>query len=124
MFKSVLMPVVTPELQVIAACASANVGAAATLSSTGGPSERIATQPVPCSDMLNRPPPIIELAPCDALDVPVDAGVEREQVRPVDRDEVVLEVDQVDVLRLVGQEHLARAGHLHQLRALAATPPS
>ena len=61
------MPVVTPELQVIAACASANVGALATLSSTGGPSERIATQPVPCSAMLNRPPPIIELAPWTRL---------------------------------------------------------
>ena len=42
----------TPEDHVIAACASANVGAAATLSSTGGPSERIATQPVPFSAML------------------------------------------------------------------------
>ena len=65
--KSVLIPVVTPEDHVIAACASANVGACATLSSTGGPSERIATQPVPCSAMLNRPPPIIPLAPSTRL---------------------------------------------------------
>ena len=51
----------------IAAWASANVGAAATLSRTGGPSERIATQPVPCSAMLNRPPPITPLAPSTRL---------------------------------------------------------
>src|SRR3954453_21314819 len=65
--KSVRMPVVTPEDQVIAAWASANVGADATLSSTGGPSERIATQPVPCSARLNRPPPIIDDAPATRL---------------------------------------------------------
>ena len=34
--------------------------------------------------------------------------------------DVVLEVDQVDVLRLVGQEDLAAAGDLHQRGALAA----
>ena len=45
--KSVFSPTVTPEDQVIAAWASAKVGACATLSRTGGPSERIATQPVP-----------------------------------------------------------------------------
>jgi hypothetical protein len=50
--KSVLIDVVTPDDHVIAACASANVGAEATLSSTGGPSDRIATQPVPRSSML------------------------------------------------------------------------
>src|SRR6185436_16768872 len=53
------------------------------------------------------------------LDVPVDARVEREQVRPVDGDRVVLQVEQVDVLRRLGEEHLAGTGHLHQLRALA-----
>src|SRR4051812_42605368 len=47
-----LTDVVTPEDHVIAACGSAKVGAVATLSSTGGPSERIATQPVPCSAVL------------------------------------------------------------------------
>ena len=47
----------------IAAWASAKVGACATLSSTGGPSERIATQPVPDSDMLNRPPAMAPAAP-------------------------------------------------------------
>src|SRR4051794_5183501 len=55
----------------------------------------------------------------DALDVPVDAGVEGEQVAAVDRDVVVLEVDQVDVLRLVGEEYLTGAADLLQLRALA-----
>ena len=50
--KSVFIDVETPCDHVIAACASANVGAEATLSRTGGPSERIATQPVPCSDVL------------------------------------------------------------------------
>src|SRR5918995_6710338 len=52
--KSVLIDVDTPDDHVIAAWASANVGAEATLSSTGGPSERIATQPVPCRWVLNR----------------------------------------------------------------------
>ena len=61
--KSVLIDVDTPEDHVIAACASANVGACATLSSTGGPSESMATQPVPWSFVLNRPPPIMPLAP-------------------------------------------------------------
>src|SRR5438132_1425284 len=42
----------TPADQVIAAWASANVGALATSRSTGGPSERTATQPVPLSAML------------------------------------------------------------------------
>ncbi len=51
-----LIDVETPCDQVIAAWASAYVGAEATFSRTGGPSERIATQPVPCSDMLNSPP--------------------------------------------------------------------
>ena len=51
----------------IAAWASANVGALATFSSTGGPSERIATQPVPCSERLNSPPPIMPLAPSTRL---------------------------------------------------------
>ena len=50
--KSVLSEVDTPDDQVIAACASAKVGAEATFSRTGGPSERIATQPVPRSSML------------------------------------------------------------------------
>src|SRR6185437_5676822 len=53
--KSVLSEVVTPDDQVIAAWASANVGAEATLSRTGGPSDRIATQPVPLRSVLNRP---------------------------------------------------------------------
>src|SRR5215207_5382027 len=53
-----------------------------------------------------------------ALDVPVDPGVEREEVRPIHRDGVVLEVDQVDVLGGVRQEDLAGAVHLHQGRAL------
>ncbi len=61
--KSVFIDVVTPDDHVIAAWASANVGAEATLSSTGGPSDRIATQPVPFSEVLNRPPPIMLLAP-------------------------------------------------------------
>src|SRR3954452_2106013 len=51
-FTSVLIDCVTPEDHVIAACASAKVGAEATLSRTGGPSERIATQPVPERAML------------------------------------------------------------------------
>src|SRR6476620_6120747 len=50
--KSVFSAVETPCDQVIAACASAKVGAEATLSRTGGPSERIATQPVPFSAVL------------------------------------------------------------------------
>ena len=61
--KSVLIEVETPEDHVIAACASANVGAWATLSRTGGPSERIATQPVPRSSRLNSPPAIAAEAP-------------------------------------------------------------
>src|SRR5918999_957414 len=59
---SVFIDVVTPDDHVIAAWASANVGAVATFSRTGGPSDRIATQPVPESEGLNRPPPIIPLA--------------------------------------------------------------
>src|SRR6478609_7108692 len=51
-FTLALTEVVTPDDQVIAACGSAKVGACATLSSTGGPSERMATQPVPCSAVL------------------------------------------------------------------------
>ena len=105
--KSVLIAVVTPEDQVIAACASAKVGAEATLSSTGGPSERIATQPVPVQRHVEQAAGHRAARRPDALDVPVDAGVEGQQVRPVDGDDVVLEVDQVDVLRLVGDEHLA-----------------
>src|SRR3954447_19721270 len=58
-----LTDVVTPDDHVIAACGSAKVGAWATLSSTGGPSERIATQPVPCRAVLYRPPPLIPLTP-------------------------------------------------------------
>src|SRR5437588_2226141 len=46
---SVLNAVWTPEDHVIAAWASANVGAVATLSRTGGPSEMTATHPVPLS---------------------------------------------------------------------------
>src|SRR5436190_20806302 len=44
---SVLIDVDTPEDHVIAACGSANVGAVATFSRTGGPSEMLATQPAP-----------------------------------------------------------------------------
>ena len=65
--KSVLIDVVTPCDQVIAACASAKVGAEATSSSTGLPSERIATQPEPRRTVLNRPPPIMPLAPATFL---------------------------------------------------------
>src|SRR5687768_15032276 len=56
-FTSVFIEVLTPDDHVIAACASAYVGAEATLRRTGGPSERIATQPVPWSAVLKRPPP-------------------------------------------------------------------
>ena len=58
-------------------------------------------------------------AALDLLDVPVDAGVEGEQVAAVDGDRLALEVDEVDVHRRVGDEDLARPGDLHQLRALA-----
>src|SRR3954447_6544342 len=51
-FTLALTDVVTPDDHVIAACGLAKVGAVATLSSTGGPSERIATQPVPCRAVL------------------------------------------------------------------------
>src|ERR671914_2487340 len=64
---SVLIPVCTLDAQVIAACGSAKVGASPVLSSTGGPSEMIATQPVPVSAVLNRPPPIIPLTPSTRL---------------------------------------------------------
>ena len=64
---SVLMPVWTLDAQVIAACGSANVGASPVLSSTGGPSEMIATQPVPLSAVLKRPPPIMPDTPSTRL---------------------------------------------------------
>src|SRR5918997_5352731 len=51
-FTSVLMLVCTLLDQVIAALGSANVGASAVFSSTGGPSLRIATQPLPVSEVL------------------------------------------------------------------------
>src|SRR4026209_1024906 len=51
-FTLAFIAVVMTEDQVIAACGSAKVGAGATLSSTGGPSDRMATQPVPCSAVL------------------------------------------------------------------------
>ncbi len=103
----------------IAACGSANVGASPVFSSTGGPSEMIATQPVPCSAMLNRPPPIM---PAGALDLLMSQSMpasKASRFAPLHRDGVVLEVEQVDVLGGVGQEDLAGAGHLHQRRALA-----
>ena len=46
-FTSVLIDVETLLDHVIAACGSANVGASPVFSSTGGPSEMIATQPLP-----------------------------------------------------------------------------
>src|SRR3712207_9486183 len=52
---SVLIDVDTPDDHVIAACASANVGAEATLRRTGGRSEGIAIQPVPGSGWAARP---------------------------------------------------------------------
>ena len=55
----------------------------------------------------------------DPLDVPVDAGIEGEHVGAVGGDPVVLELQQLDLLRHVGQEHLAAARDLHQVRALA-----
>jgi hypothetical protein len=51
-FTLVLIEVDTPDDQVMAACGSAKVGACATLRSTGGPSERMATHPVPCRAVL------------------------------------------------------------------------
>ena len=55
----------------------------------------------------------------DLLDVPVDVGVEGEQVGAVDGDRLVVELQELDVLREVGEEDLALAGDLHQRGALA-----
>ena len=63
----VLMLVWRLEAQVIAAFGSAKVGASPVLSRTGGPSETIATQPVPCSAVLNSPPATKPLAPSTFL---------------------------------------------------------
>ena len=64
---SVLMLVWRLEAHVIAAWGSAKVGASPVLSSTGGPSETIATQPLPCREVLNSPPAIMPLAPSTFL---------------------------------------------------------
>jgi hypothetical protein len=61
---------------------------------------------------LKSPPDIIPDAPSTLL-------IERQQVRAVAVQLVVVDPQQVHVLRLHGQEHLAAAGHLHQLGALA-----
>ena len=106
---SVLMPVCRLDDQVIAACGSANVGASPVLSSTGGPSEMIATQPVPGQRHVVEATAHHPADALDAPDVPLDARVEREQVGAVDGDGVVLEVDQMDVLGLIGEEDLARS---------------
>ena len=50
-------------------------------------------------------------------DIKREKGVEGQQVRAVARDLVVLQLDQVDVLSLVGEEHLTGARDLHQARA-------
>ena len=117
--KSVLIDVVTPCDQVIAAWASAKVGAEPTSSSTGLPSERIATQPVAAQDGVEQPAAHHAAGARDLLDVPVDVGVDGEQVAPVDRDLLALELDQVHVLGGVGQEDLAGARDLHEVLALA-----
>ena len=49
-----------------------------------------------------------------AVDVPLEGRVEGHQVAAVDRDRLVLEMQQVDVAGLVGEEHLALAGDPHQ----------
>ena len=60
---SVFTLVRTPLDQVMAACRLQNVGASAAFSSTGGPSDTTATQPLPDSAMLKRPPASIPLTP-------------------------------------------------------------
>ena len=54
----------------------------------------------------------------DSLDVPRERGVEGEDIASVDREGVVLEVDEVDLHRVVGEEDVALAGDLHQRHAL------
>ena len=69
--------------------------------------------------MLNIPPPMKPGDAIDLLDVPVDVGVEGEQVRAIHGDRLAGELQQLDLLGQVSQEDLAGAGDLHQLGALA-----
>ena len=55
--------VVTPPDQAIAADGSANVGASATSSRSGSPSDTSATMPVPCRATLKSPPASMPAAP-------------------------------------------------------------
>ena len=116
---SVLIPVWRLDDQVIAACGSAKVGRVAGVEEHG---RAVGDDRHPAGAGQRRVEEAAAHHPghaLDALDVPVDAGVERQQVRAVHGDRVVLEVDQVDVLRGVREEDLAAAGHLHERGALA-----
>ena len=55
----------------------------------------------------------------DALDVPLNAVFEGQDVRAIDRQGLVGEPDHVNEHRLVRQEHLTRSGSGHQAKALA-----
>ena len=68
-----------------------------------------ATQPVPCSSVLKRPPLIIPVTPSTRLTSQSIPASKASRFVAVDGDEVVLQVDQVDLLGLVGQEDLASA---------------
>ena len=79
---------------------------------TGVPWVVMATQPVPRMIVLNRPPDIMP-APLDEVDVDVHRGVVGEHVASVDADGVALEVDEVHVAALVGEEDVGLAGDGH-----------
>ena len=105
--KSVLNDVDTPEDHVIAAC---DVGERRRLGDVEQHRRAVGQDRDPARALQRRvvqPAAHHARAALDPLDVPVDAGVERENVRAVAGDLVVLEVDQVDVLGQVGQEDLA-----------------
>ena len=55
----------------------------------------------------------------DPLDVPVDRGVEGQQVAGVEADAVTGQLDEEDEPGLGGEEHVALAGHPHERDVLA-----
>ena len=57
--------------------------------------------------------------PLDALDVPRQRALERQDVRPVDRDALVLELEDEELVGILREEHVPAAGHLHERHPLA-----
>ena len=98
---------------------STKVGASVD-STTGVPLVVMATQPVPWMMGVEQAARH-HAAAADEVDVDVEAGVVGEDVAAVDRHGVALEVDEVDVGGLVGEEDLGLAGDRHGGHALAVS---